>query len=374
VEREDDKVYKSPFQVMPFIPPLSPGNRLPSRKAAVACLLLAGMLSMLCAEVFSGASVLWIVQPWGWLVTLPLYFAHLVFFLNLALYFRRTSIPALYLWGVLFALYESWITKVAWAGYMNQAPQIQTVLGFAAGESLIILLFWHPVMSFIVPILIYEALSVASSGQKPVLAGHAALLLKNRRNLAALGGVALIGAVFLAMNSQWNVGAALVTFLATVLFIGVLYRAAERWSGGEFSIFSLSLGKRGFIVLTLYLILLYLVAFFGLFPERIAPPLTLLLTLLIYAAVLFAIFRDPQVTEPATTMAAGEEFIGIIDMLKYVFGIAVLILLLCLVPTIAYPLGAGIYLLLMAAGPVLAVLAVREILRRGRQTPDMSQG
>jgi hypothetical protein len=143
---------------MQYIPPLAPGNRLPSRKAAAACLLLAGMLSMLCAEVFSGASVLWIVQPWGWLVTFPLYFAHLIFFFNLALYFRRTSLPALYFWGVLFALYESWITKVAWAGYMNQVAQTQTLFGFAPGEFLIIILFWHPVMSFIVPLLLFETL------------------------------------------------------------------------------------------------------------------------------------------------------------------------------------------------------------------------
>ena len=56
-------------------------------------------------------------NPWTLLVTYWLYFAHFFFLTTLAVSTRRTSLWSLSLWGVLFGLYESWITKVIWAGY-----------------------------------------------------------------------------------------------------------------------------------------------------------------------------------------------------------------------------------------------------------------
>ena len=80
--------------------------------------LLIGFVVLICTEVFSGASVaqgLW--HPWTWVVTFWLYFAHFFLFTTLAVRTGRTSLASLYLWGVLFGLYESWITKVIWHGY-----------------------------------------------------------------------------------------------------------------------------------------------------------------------------------------------------------------------------------------------------------------
>jgi len=96
-----------------------------------ALILLAGTLTMFFAEVCSGASVMWFVTGWAWLLTFWLYLSHFVLLINLALRFKRTSLTSLYLWGVLFGLYESWITKVAWAGYIGGQPILGTVLGFA---------------------------------------------------------------------------------------------------------------------------------------------------------------------------------------------------------------------------------------------------
>jgi hypothetical protein len=72
--------------------------------------LLVGLVVLICAEVFSGASLqIGIWNPWTLLVTYWLYFAHFFFFTTLAVSTRRTSLWSLYLWGVLFGLYESWI-------------------------------------------------------------------------------------------------------------------------------------------------------------------------------------------------------------------------------------------------------------------------
>ncbi len=80
--------------------------------------LLIGLVVLICAEVFSGASIqVGIWAPWTWLMTYWLYFAHFFVLCTLAVRTGRTSLGALYLWGVLFGLYESWITKVIWFGY-----------------------------------------------------------------------------------------------------------------------------------------------------------------------------------------------------------------------------------------------------------------
>ncbi len=70
--------------------------------------LLFGFIALICTEVFSGASVgpgLW--TPWTWIVTYWLYFAHSFLFTTLAIRTGRTSLGALYLWGVLFGLFDS---------------------------------------------------------------------------------------------------------------------------------------------------------------------------------------------------------------------------------------------------------------------------
>ncbi|MEX0567729.1 MAG: hypothetical protein Q6363_001025, partial [Candidatus Njordarchaeota archaeon] len=68
--------------------------------------LFAGVFSMMYAEVFAGASLLWFFDLWALLVTFPLYFAHLLFFWTLAYKTNRTSFSSLYLFGVLFGMYE----------------------------------------------------------------------------------------------------------------------------------------------------------------------------------------------------------------------------------------------------------------------------
>jgi len=116
-------------------------------------ILLLGALSMLFAEVFSGASTLWFLDAWGLLLTYPLYLAHAIFLLNVAFLWKKTSPRQLYFFGMLFGLYEALITKVLWFGYPNSTgPMVSYVFGIAWGEFLTLVLFYHPIMSFVVPI------------------------------------------------------------------------------------------------------------------------------------------------------------------------------------------------------------------------------
>ncbi len=115
-------------------PPMEPdaGGGPPSTSwsGIVLARLLIGLVVFISAEVFSGASIqmgLW--HPWTWIVTYWLYFAHFFFFTTLAVYTGRTSIGALYLWGVLFGLYEFWITKVIWNGYGGDGKFVMNSIG-----------------------------------------------------------------------------------------------------------------------------------------------------------------------------------------------------------------------------------------------------
>jgi len=81
---------------------------------------------------------------------------HLLFFLNIALRTKRTSVGHLYLFGIFIALYESWITKVLWTGYPgSEGPLMGTVFGVASLEFSVLVFFCIPI-AFVLPILMFE--------------------------------------------------------------------------------------------------------------------------------------------------------------------------------------------------------------------------
>jgi hypothetical protein len=322
----------------------------------IVLILLLGGLSMFFAEVLSGSSVLWFLQPWGWLVTLPLYMFHALLLLNLALIFKRRSLSSLYLWGVIFGLYESWITKVVWAGYMGQTPAIGTFMGFAIFEAPLIVLFWHPVMSFILPILTFQVLS----GEKSLLPGHIQILGKNRTNWAILLFIMIIGASSLAMNSKYDIISTVVTLVGSILFILLFYWIASKKYAAQFSIHSLKLRKIGLTLTTLYILALYVLAFFYLLPERIPKWPTLLLTLCFYALIVAMLWlKKPDMEAEAPT--------GPVFSLKdagILSGILILLaIVLCLIPPVSYIIELCLYILIFSLGPLIFGFVVYRVFR-----------
>ncbi len=125
----------------------------PQRAGVVFPRLWIGLIVLICTEVFSGASLpmgLW--NPWVWLVTYWLYFAHFFFFTTLAVRTGRTSLSSLYLWGVLFGLYESWITKVIWSGYGGDGTFAVGAIGPYGLSEISMVFIFHPVAAFILPL------------------------------------------------------------------------------------------------------------------------------------------------------------------------------------------------------------------------------
>lgn len=329
--------------------------------AKIVYILLAGALSMFFAEVCSGSSVLWFFTSWAFMVTFWLYLAHTVFFVNLALIFKRTSLSSLYLWGVMFGLYEAWITKVAWAGYAGSTPAQGTILGFAVIEFPLIVLFWHPVFSFIMPVLSFEVLS----GEKRILPGHLAVLTKNRRNWALVLIIAVISALFLSFNAHGNVLAADLSIIGSIVIIAALAWIASKKYKGQFSIESLRLGKLGMGILVLYLALLYVGAFIFILPQRIAPPLTLLLTLCIYVVIGILLYLKKPNEHTAEASLVGKIFS--LKDLEVLFGVLlVLTTVFSILVPIDYILIMVIYLAMYVTSFVLMGLAIYSMIKERR--------
>ena len=226
-------------------------------KKALSIVLL-GLLSMLFAEIFSGASQLWFINPFGVLYTLPLYMIHTVFFLSLAIKYKKKSIRQLYWFGVLFGLYEAVITKVLWQGYMNETgPALGRILGVAGIEFPILVFFWHPIFSFILPILTYQ-----------ILSGHAMndhikiLTVNKKKNII---GIMMLLAIstFILSGNQLNLLSALGAFGGT---LGLITLTMIFLKGEPIKIESFGEFKLTWIII--WLIAIYLFGGIYLMPER----------------------------------------------------------------------------------------------------------
>lgn len=240
-------------------------------------ILLLGALSMLFAEVFSGASTLWFIDGWGLLLAYPLYLAHAIFFLNVAFLWKKTSPRQLYFFGMLFGLYEALITKVLWFGYPNATgPTVGYFFGVAWGEFLTLVLFYHPIMSFIIPVFVYELLS------GDVLPGHERFLQKNWRTYFLIILLVVMGASFQSNGSKYDVVRSVGSMGGSLLIVLVLHLLSK----GK-NLQSLVLGKKAFLGVLVYLLILYGTTTLVIFPERL--PTQILSYLLIFLWYLVAV-------------------------------------------------------------------------------------
>ncbi|MHA1734363.1 MAG: hypothetical protein ACTSU5_20680 [Promethearchaeota archaeon] len=259
-------------------------------KCKITLSLLMGMLSMFYAEVFAGSFPLWFLDWWGIFVTFPLYMLHALFFLNLAFRTRRTRLFQLYMFGVFFGLYESWITKVTFIGYPGESgPILGLVAGIAIWEFFSVVFFWHPVMSFILPVLVFEIFSrgcqapgsEAGGGDEPqnFLPGYRVVLSKTGRSKGFVAIMYVAGGSFLATSSGLDLSVALVTAGGSVFLLWLVLAVARKQAPDGFSIYDLRLGKGGFSLVTVALLAMYLILYFTIAPEVV----TLLPALVIVA-------------------------------------------------------------------------------------------
>ena len=293
----------------------------------------------------------------GLLVTFPLYWAHILFFLTLAIKTKRTTPSHLYLWGVLFSLYESWITKVVWVGYFSSPPLVPPIFGFAIVETIVITLFWHPIFSFIIPILVFEILTLNTDKELSerelkniIIPSHIRYITKTHGNSVKAFAIVLIGSTFLLANSGFNIVSSLITLIGTFAILYVVTKVGQH-KAKYFSIYSLNLQKRGFTIVTLYLILLYSVMFPFLRPEAIPLLPTLLLTLCFYCIIIFLLYIYKPV--PEENMIPKNESLKLFsfkDIKKWAVAFIVIIVVESILIFVVPILSMTIYLSFIALG------------------------
>ncbi len=298
------------------------------RRRVVPARLFIGLIVLVCAEVFSGASVrmgLW--NPWTLIVTFWLYFAHFFFFTTLAVTTRRTSLASLYLWGVLYGLYEGWITKVIWHGYGGSGNFVVGSIGPFGFSELSMAFLFHPVMSFIVPLAVACVLFPDLRRLFPDLAW-----LTGRSRSARFVQIYMVLSFvpIMAINSGGPVNLA-----GNLVFVVVLLFLLSRWTRSTVSQESarsiVVFGRRGFLGLCLYLTLLYGLTYPLMIPEGLPTAGVQLLTLGFYAIAIAGLWLQ----RPRKPLPAGEAEVDQQELTR----IKALLAILLVLALVCSPLG-----------------------------------
>jgi len=326
--------------------------------------LLIGFVVLISTEMFSGASVasgLW--SPWTWIVTYWLYFAHFFFFTTLAVRTGRTSLGSLYLWGVLFGLYESWITKVIWRGYSGDGKFVLGSLGPYGFSEISMVFLFHPVMAFILPLAVACLMCPPLRRLFPDLAWFTGT--SRWAQLMRVYLVISFGAT-LGMNSGGPVNLCL-NVVFTVILLGVLWRLARAGLAASDGRPLIVFRRPGFVGLCLYLLLLYGVAYVYLRPDGLPSPAVQLLTLVFYAVCLLGLRLGrrracpseavPEI-EPAELRRVGAVFVSVL-------GLSLLLSFSALKPAV-YVLVVANFIVWTPLGFILTALALERALRERR--------
>ena len=139
-------------------------------------------LSGLFVENGTSSSPWLFVDPWGLMFVLPLYGLHVLVLARISLAAPRPSLPLLYVAGALLGLYEALITKVLWSP--TWGPTDGAVLGgLHVLQTAVLVLFAHPVLAFMAPLVVAETHLVARSGILAGMPPRLAAALRSPRGL-----------------------------------------------------------------------------------------------------------------------------------------------------------------------------------------------
>lgn len=238
----------------------------PSTRMRAFFWLILGSLSVYFAEVVSGSDILPFFKPLSWVLVFPLYTLHTLVLWYVVFRNGRGRLYALFPAGALFGLYEAYITKVIWSPTWNEEPI--RLGGVAVVETLLLVLFWHAFMAFILPLFLAET---ALTSSREVFTG---LPLKIRRMLASDSVSKIVCVLTFAAGLFQSNGAptpfdSLASGILNSTFLMALIVIWKRKRGDRYRFRDLLPGPRGFRVLLVLLGVDYLVLGGLLRPEEL---------------------------------------------------------------------------------------------------------
>lgn len=281
-------------------------DRTPPDWARYLFWLIAGCLSVCFAEILSGSYLFPYFTFEGLFIILPVYGLHLLVLAFIVYRFGRARLPALFLAGAIFGLYEAYITKIIWSPPWGSA--IWLFQGIAVVEMLVLVLFWHPLFSFILALFTAESVLTRS---REVLAGMPGLV----RSIFARPGTTYLTLFIAAMLFGLYQGSlspspvqSIASIMAAAAVLGILIFIYRRIGLHQYEIRQLLPMKREFIVLLVLLLTMY--AIFGISIRSEALPGTIpqLIVLLMYAfffALLYlSVKKSRKIQLPAVNFGA----------------------------------------------------------------------
>jgi len=228
--------------------------------------VILGALSTYFAEVWSGSQIYTFYNPLSYILVIPLYTLHTLFLWTLVWRYGRPWFYALFPAGCLFGLYEAYITKVLWNP--TWASEFPRIFGIALTETMVLVLFWHCFMSFIIPLLLAETIFTNSCEIYSLLPDWALKIVKviEKKRLYYL--LPVLGGVFQSTGAPTVLDAAL-SGIMTTLFVVVLMVLWRRNIGKIYHMRSLLPDSRQFKIIGVLLLAYYLITGFTMRPEEI---------------------------------------------------------------------------------------------------------
>ncbi len=261
----------------------------PSRRRKVAFWLIAGMLSVVCVEVPAGSTMFPFFTVWGLLVVWPLYLLHSVFLAGVVFRWGKPGFWPLYAAGMLYGMYEAYITKVVWVSFRPEGPFFRAG-GIALFETILLVLFLHALLAFVIPLLFSEMLLTNST---EVFQG---LPRWTRNSIRAhpmvwLGSLMAMFGLMQFVNSP-SVWSSLWSGVGNSLVMGLVVLWWRRSGGARYSLRELLPGPTGLKTLGGLLLAWYVFWGIAIKPKSIPPILQGQLTVwILYAALLLIFYR-----------------------------------------------------------------------------------
>ena len=137
-------------------------SQAPDRRTKAIFWILLGLSSTYFAEVTVGNLLFPFFTPFALLVAVPLYALHILVLSAYVVRDRTANLRALFFAGMLFGLYEAYITKVIWDPYWSFAADFRA-FGIAVPQTTLLILWYHNFFAFIIPLIICEVMCTNSS-------------------------------------------------------------------------------------------------------------------------------------------------------------------------------------------------------------------
>jgi len=253
--------------------------------------IILGMSSVFFAEVTVGSQPFPFFVPFSILVVVPLYTLHILVLGTVVIRGRRVTLGALFIAGIIFGLYEAYITKVIWDPYWEFVTTVH-VAEVAVIQTMILVLWYHNFFAFIIPLAVVETYCTRS---RKVFRSLPAKVRARFDGQNVVRTLIILGVVFGMLQAASSLGP-LISIASVgssgLLLFAMMHLFGSTGDGVRYTIDDLLPNRRQFSLLLALLLIFYAVMTAILLPENLPGPVGHAAVLLLYAAAFALLWRE----------------------------------------------------------------------------------